>query len=130
MNKEKAIQQVINFHEKIEQWFNGNSSIDKTQTDWLMTDFHPDFKMSPPDGSCLTYDDLEKWLPLSYGNDISRKVRVEILTSMATDFHAVVSYYETQLMEHKTTKRYSSAVFIKEGDQMKWLSLIENWVDE
>ncbi|MBC9934516.1 hypothetical protein [Chitinophaga qingshengii] len=124
-NLSKAKEEVTRFCEHIGGWFRGEEGIAAAGTAGLLTNFSPDFRMIAPNGARKTQQDLEAWMPEVLGRFPHMRVIVTDMQGYATEHHALLTYTEIQSDGEQENIRYSSAVFIRDGDRMLWLDLWE-----
>jgi len=124
-----AQQEVENFVQHIETWFNGTATDKTALYQCISTAFDPAFTMQTGDGNTIDYATFLPWLTAVYGQFPTRKVQLEDLAGYATQHHAVIQFIEIQQTDEMITKRKSSAVFILQDNKALWYHLVEQWID-
>lgn len=127
-NLNLAIQEVIDFHQNIALWFKGATTNKEELHHLIISKFSTSFSMTNGDNKTINFDEFSEWLPNSYVSSPSISVNVEDIKGYSTDHHVLIEYIEIQQSDTKNTIRKSSAVFLIENNQAKWLNLKETWL--
>lgn len=124
-----AIAEVYNCHILIEEWFNGSKNATPELLNELLAKFSNDFSMINPNGSQLTYKDLESFLSQMYGARVGVKIEVtKPIVIHETENICILQYAEIQHLPDKVLHRLSTAIFINDGkNNALWRHLHETW---
>lgn len=127
-NLNLALQEVIDFHQNIALWFNGSATDKEELYHLIISKFSTSFSMTNGDNKTINFDAFCEWLPSSYACSPNISVNVQDIKGYSTVHHVLIEYIETQQSDIKNTIRKSSAVFLIENKQAKWLHLKETWL--
>ena len=128
-NTEKITKEITEFHETIEQWFQGNSENQEALYQKLLSGFSTEFKMINGNGDTVTFNMFSEWLPTVFGKFPERSVQVQDIDVSHSDHHGLATYTETQVTGDSANKRKSSAVFLLDEEKALWFHLIERWIE-
>ncbi|RBL89834.1 nuclear transport factor 2 family protein [Chitinophaga flava] len=124
-NLSKAKEEVIRFSEYITAWFKGEERVAAAGSEGVLQYISHDFRMVSPNGVRRDRQDLASWLPAAFGQYPEMRITINDIQGYATQHHVLLTYTETQHDGTNENTRYSSAVFIREGEHMVWLNLWE-----
>lgn len=127
-NKEKINNELKDFCENIENWFQGNTTDQDLLFRKILSGFSPDFKMINGDGNQITLTLFSDWLPTVFGKFPDRKVQIEDIEIHHSEHHALATYTEIQTTEGIANLRTASAVFLFNEEKALWFHLVENWI--
>ncbi|MEJ5105224.1 hypothetical protein [Chryseobacterium sp. MYb328] len=127
-NKEKITEELKDFCENIEKWFQGNEKDQNALLKRILSGFSPDFKMINGDGNTATLSMFSEWLPTVFGKFPDRSVRIENIEINHSEHHGLATYTEIQMTEGVANTRKSSAVFLLTEERALWVHLVENWI--
>lgn len=130
MDKKHLVQkEILDFHEKIEDWFTGNTTDKEVLLSDMLRNFHPHFRMKGSKGNELDYDGLASWLPEAFERFSKMEIKVSNIKIQFTDQHALSEYIETQNADGEINTRKASAVFLLDPDKgVRWYHLVEEWL--
>lgn len=130
MDKKHLVQkEILDFHEKIEDWFTGNTTDKEALLSGMLQNFHPHFRMKGSKGNELDYDGLASWLPKAFKSFSKMEIKVSDIKIELTDQHALSEYVETQCADGEVNIRKASAVFLLDPDKgVRWYHLLEEWL--
>ncbi|MBC9909082.1 nuclear transport factor 2 family protein [Chitinophaga varians] len=126
-NLSKAKEEVIRFHEQIAAWFRGDEPVAAGGIKGLLANFSPDFRIVSPEGNRSSLEELAAMIRELLGKLPDMRIAVKDIQGYATDYHVLLTYTEVQADSGGENSRYSSAVFIRDGDRMLWLDLWERF---
>lgn len=127
--KELVEKEILSFHEKIENWFKGNTNDKETLQSTMLDRFHPHFRMKGSRGNELDYEGFENWLPTAFKRFSQIEIKVSQIKIHLSDLHALAEYIETQNADGEINTRKASAVFLlNPDDSVSWYHLLEEWI--
>ena len=130
MDKKELIEkEILGFHEKIENWFTGNTNDKETLQSDMLRNFHPHFQMRGSRGNEFNYEAFANWLPGAFGRFSKIEIKVSEIKIQLSDQHALAEYVETQNADGEINIRKASAVFLLNLDgTVSWYHLLEEWI--
>ncbi|ASK29635.1 hypothetical protein CEY12_05735 [Chryseobacterium sp. T16E-39] len=130
MDKKEIVQkEILDFHQKIEDWFKGNTNDKESLLSDMLDNFHPHFYMKGSRGNELDYEGFSNWLPTAFKRFSQIKIEVSEIKIHLTDMHALAEYIETQNADGEINTRKASAVFVLNPDgRVSWYHLLEEWI--
>ncbi|MBT2622233.1 hypothetical protein [Chryseobacterium sp. ISL-6] len=127
--KDLVKKEILDFHEKIENWFKGNTPDKEALLSAMLKDFHPYFRMKGSRGNELDYEGLVNWLPDAFGRFSEMEIKVSEINIQLSGQHALAEYVEKQNADGEINTRKASAVFLLHSDNsISWYHLLEEWI--
>lgn len=127
--KELVHKEILNFHEKIENWFKGNTTDKDTLLSDMLQNFHPYFRMKGSRGNELDCHGLANWLPEAFGRFSEMEIKISEIEIHFSEQHALAEYIETQKADGEVNTRKASAVFLlNQNGSVSWYHLLEEWI--
>lgn len=133
----RCLLEVRDLHEFFEKWLGGQVPDSDQTFERFSVVMAPGFEMVPPTGKVITLNSLATALKQAHGALVSSRppLKIEIHDARvvwSADTACLVAYEERQIVNAKTDRRISSALFREKSGTphgVEWLFLHEVWLE-